>query len=57
MFLMWIVPLLLIGFAVYAISGNNLSNVLKPIASRACPQCNQAVQADWKNCAHCGQTL
>ncbi len=57
MFLMWIVPLLLIGFLVYAISGNNLVNVLKPASSRTCPHCNQTVQNDWKNCPHCGQTL
>ncbi len=59
MFLMWIVPLLLIGLVVYVISGNNLVNALKPAvsASRKCPHCNQAAQNDWKNCPHCGQTL
>lgn len=57
MFFMWIVPLLLIGLIVYAISGNNLVNALKPIASHACPHCNQAVQNDWKNCPYCGQAL
>ncbi len=57
MFLMWIVPLLLIGLVVYAVSGNNLVNVLKSVASRTCPHCNQSVQNDWKNCPHCGQTL
>lgn len=56
MFLMWIVPLLLIGFVIYAVSANNL-NVLKPIASRACPHCNQPMQNDWKVCPHCGKTL
>jgi hypothetical protein len=57
MFLMWIVPLLVIVLIVYAISGNNLVNVLKPVAIRTCPHCNQAAQNDWKNCPHCGQTL
>lgn len=57
MFLMWIVPLLLIGLAVYAISGNNPGNVLKPIGSRACSNCGKPAQADWKTCPHCGQTL
>ena len=57
MFLMWIVPLLLIGFAVYAISGDQLVNILKPVVNRTCPQCKQAVQSDWKNCPHCGQIL
>ncbi len=57
MFLMWIVPLLMIGLVVYAISGNNFVNVLKSVASRACPHCNQEVQNDWKDCPHCGQSL
>ncbi|NOT03152.1 MAG: hypothetical protein HOP27_00985 [Anaerolineales bacterium] len=57
MFLMWIVPILLIGLVVYAISGNNLVNALKPVAARTCPHCNQAMQNDWKNCPHCGQTI
>ncbi len=57
MFLMWIVPLLLIGLVVYAITGNNLVTVLRPAAARSCPHCNQVVQNDWKNCPHCGQTL
>ncbi len=57
MFLMWIFPLLLIGLIVYAISGNNLVNALKPAASRTCLHCSQAVQNDWKNCPYCGQAL
>jgi predicted RNA-binding Zn-ribbon protein involved in translation (DUF1610 family) len=57
MFLMWIVPLLLVGLFVYGVSGNNLVNALKPITSRTCPQCGQATQNDWTNCPHCGQTL
>jgi hypothetical protein len=57
MFLMWIVPLLLIGLGIYAISGNNFANTIKPAASRTCPSCNQSVQNGWKNCPHCGQTL
>ncbi len=57
MFLMWIIPVLLIGFVVYAISGNSLVTMLKPIANRTCPHCNQALQNDWKNCPRCGQAL
>lgn len=57
MFLMWIVPLLLIGLFVYAISGNNLVKALTHVAIRACLHCNQAVQDDWKTCPHCGRTL
>ena len=57
MFLMRIVPLLLIGLVVYAISGNNFTNAFKPAAGRVCPHCNQPAQNDWKVCAHCGQFL
>ncbi|MBI5352741.1 MAG: hypothetical protein HZB50_08910 [Chloroflexi bacterium] len=57
MFFMWIVPLLLIGLAVYAISGNNLVKTLSPITVRTCSQCGQAAQTDWKNCPHCGRML
>lgn len=57
MFLMWIVPLLLVGLIVYAVSGNNLVSAFKPTSSRDCPHCGQPVQNDWKNCPHCGQTL
>ena len=57
MFLMWIFPLLLIGLLVYAISGRNLTSIFNPGAARACPSCGQAMQNDWKNCPHCGQSL
>lgn len=57
MFLMWIIPLLLIGLVVYAISGNNLVNAFQSASNRACPQCGKAAQNDWKTCPHCGQTL
>ncbi|MBI4760222.1 MAG: hypothetical protein ACOYYF_13315 [Chloroflexota bacterium] len=57
MFLMWIVPLLLIGLVVWAVSGSSFVNIFKPAASRACPNCNRLTQADWKVCPHCGQTL
>jgi len=57
MFLMWIIPLLLIGLVVYGLSGNNPARAFQPASSRICPQCNQVVQKDWKNCPHCGQTL
>jgi hypothetical protein len=57
MFLMWIVPLLLIGLAVYAISGNPLMQAVQPASGHVCSQCGQATESDWKNCPHCGQTL
>jgi len=57
MFLMWIVPFLLIILVVYAVSGDKLFSVLKPVSTRACPHCNRAVQSDWKNCPYCGQVF
>lgn len=57
MFLMWIIPLLLIGLVVYGLSGNKLAWAFQPVSNHTCPHCNQAVQNDWKNCPHCGQTL
>ena len=57
MFLMWIIPLLLLGLVVYAISGDNLVNAIKPTAVYTCPHCNKPAQNDWKVCPHCGQTL
>ena len=57
MFLMWIVPLLLVGLVFYAMSGGNLLNVVKPTANRVCSHCNQPAQNDWKVCPHCGQAL
>ncbi len=57
MFLMWIVPLLLIGLVVYAASGKNFANAFTFAAGRTCPRCNQSAQNDWKNCPHCGQAL
>jgi len=57
MFLMWIVPVLLIGFVVYAISGNNVGNIFKPATSGVCAHCSQPAQNNWKICPNCGQTL
>ena len=57
MFLMWIIPLLILGLIVYGVSGNGLVDAFKSASNRACPHCHQPVQSDWKNCPHCGQTL
>lgn len=57
MFLMWILPVALIFLVVYAVSGNNLSNLFKPTANRTCSHCGQKAQSDWKTCPHCGQEL
>lgn len=57
MFLVWIIPLALIGLVVYGLAGSNPARPFQPASSHTCPQCHQAVQHDWKNCPHCGQTL
>ncbi|NOH01873.1 MAG: zinc-ribbon domain-containing protein [Chloroflexi bacterium] len=57
MFLMWIVPLLLIGLVVFAAAGGSLTQVFKPASSRACPNCGKTAQNDWKICPYCGRTL
>jgi len=42
-----------IVWLVRAVSGN----LLPSSASRACPDCGKAVQADWQNCPYCGTAL
>lgn len=57
MFFMWLIPVLLIVFVVYAVSGNDFVNVFRPGSSRTCPQCNKPAQNNWQVCPHCGQAL
>jgi len=60
MIFMWLIPL---GFLVLTVlgivwlvrtlgSGNN-----PPTPGQTCPSCGRGVQADWRNCPHCGTTL
>jgi hypothetical protein len=42
-----------IVWLVRAVSGN----LPAPGASRTCPNCGKAVQADWQNCPYCGAAL
>jgi hypothetical protein len=60
MIFMWLIPigfilLIVLGIAwlVRAIGGGG--NPGSP--ARACPNCGHAVQADWRNCPYCGETL
>jgi len=60
MMFMWVFPLaflvltvLGIAWVVRAISGGN--NPATP--ANTCPNCGRGVQADWKNCPHCGAVL
>ena len=58
MFFMWLIP---VGFIVLVALGvswlaRNLGGGTPP-ASQACPSCGRGVQADWRNCPHCGAAL
>jgi len=61
MLFMWLIPVGFIGLTVLGViwlvraAGGNAANPLAP--GRACPSCRRAVQADWRNCPHCGATL
>ena len=64
MLFMWLIP---VGFVVLTVLGvvwlvravsggaGQSPNPLSP--ARACPSCGRAVQADWRNCPHCGAAL
>ena len=59
MIFMWLISL---GFVVLIALGvawlvRNLGNSMHLVPQSVCPQCNQSVQQDWKNCPHCGRTL
>ncbi len=59
-FYMWLIPLILvflcvgaIVWAVTSLSGGSNRNAVTGV----CPNCGKGVQADWKNCPHCGTQL
>ena len=60
MMFMWLIPLGFIVLTVLGIawlvralgSGNN-----PPAPAKTCPSCGRGVQADWRNCPHCGTAL
>lgn len=61
---MWLIP---VGFVVLtvlgvvwlvrAVGGGAGQHPNPPSPARACPSCGRAVQADWRNCPHCGAAL
>lgn len=55
---MFLWPLLLIGLvvagAVWLVRGPSRPT---PTATRACPNCGSALQAEWKACSHCGEKV
>ncbi|MBI3910735.1 MAG: zinc ribbon domain-containing protein [Armatimonadetes bacterium] len=65
MLFMWLIP---VGFIVLTVLGVvGLVRAVGPHpnppppagegAARACPSCGRGVQADWRNCPHCGAAL
>lgn len=57
---MWLVP---IGFLVLTVLGivwlvqSVGSGSNPPATTKTCPSCGRGVQADWRNCPHCGAAL
>ncbi|MCX6078701.1 MAG: zinc ribbon domain-containing protein [Chloroflexi bacterium] len=56
--LMWLVPLGTIALIVLGIVWffNNM-NGSKTVQGQTCSSCSKPVQADWKTCPYCGNTL
>jgi uncharacterized membrane protein len=59
MFFMWLIPL---GFLVLTVLGiawfvRAIAGGGPALAQHACPNCSRSVQANWRNCPHCGTVL
>ena len=60
MIFMWLIPIGFIALTALGIAwlvrafGNGTN---PPTLGRTCPSCGRGVQADWRNCPHCGATL
>ena len=60
---MFFMPLIPISFLVLTVLG--IASLLRtfesgnnpPAPAKTCPSCGRGVQADWRNCPHCGATL
>ncbi len=57
MFFMWLFPLLFIFLIVYLLGGEPLFRGFHPDPAQVCANRHRAMQADWKVCPHCRQTL
>lgn len=57
----FLLPLAVIGLIVYGVVAllHRPNQVVPPHQElrKACPNCGKSVQADWKTCPYCGQTL
>jgi uncharacterized membrane protein len=62
MLLMWVFPLgvlvLVVFGIVWLVNAVSRPKSQSPVApAKTCPNCTQPVQADWRNCPHCGTAL
>ena len=62
MLLMWVFPLgvlvLVVLGIVWLVNAVSRPKSQTPVApAKTCPNCARPVQADWRNCPHCGTTL
>ncbi|HEX9921910.1 MAG TPA: zinc ribbon domain-containing protein [Anaerolineae bacterium] len=59
----WLFPLGLVALLIAGIAwlvqaiGRSSAPLTPPPPSRACPQCGQPAQANWRNCPYCGTPL
>ena len=56
---MWLIPVGVITLIVLGVVAlvRNTGNFTPPSSLSPCPNCAKSVQADWKNCPHCGTAL
>lgn len=56
---MWLIPLGLIALTVLGVVwlAQNLGHSTAPDSQSPCPNCGKRIQADWRNCPHCGTAL
>jgi len=62
MLLMWVFPLGVLGLVVlgivWLVNAVSRPRGQAPVApAKTCPNCVRPVQADWRNCPHCGAAL
>ena len=56
---MWQIPVGMIALIVFGVAAlvRNAGNPPPSSSQSPCPNCGKTVQADWKNCPHCGTAL
>jgi len=56
---MWLIPVGMIALIVFGVAAlvRNAGNPPPSSSQIPCPNCGKTVQADWKNCPHCGTAL